>query len=216
MLKYLHFVRPLLRRFSSYATEIERFGLHFGLLRRSECAMLEVRQFQHGPVYMTGDDNKLKGQLDKMEGALRAAVRQILSDLPESYPDRYTFLRSARKVFQAELAASLQPSLNAYLVKKRDTDYEERRRTADLVNSDLWMLGLACRAAHGRNPAFLTLRHQDAHKMPCPIYLSGYEGYPRTRAGVSDHWPPLELIDNPPRYPHQGRWFKDDDSERSR
>lgn len=143
---------------------------------------------------------------DELQRKIRAAVGPIFESLPESYPERFSWLTAARNAFHEELASALEPSLNSYLTQQKSEQYSDRENTAALINNDLWMLGLAIRGPKDRSAILKIDRPDQSSREASLVRL--VVGDRRVRLPGSPSWPELELMRRPPDARDHIRYFR--------
>ncbi|MCA9245137.1 MAG: hypothetical protein KDA32_14355, partial [Phycisphaerales bacterium] len=95
----------------------------------------------------------------------REAIRKLLADMPEDYDARREAMVRLRDVFHQEIAASIEPGLNAYAAEQPQSDLASCRKLAADVNRHLRELGLTLASPDNSGPAILLADFQDAqHK----------------------------------------------------
>lgn len=93
----------------------------------------------------------------------QAAIRQrLFASLPEEFAGRYKLVTRINHAFRAELAATLQGSLNDHLAAMPQDSLAEKQALASWVNEHLRLLGLAVRCPKTGLPGTLLADFQDA------------------------------------------------------
>lgn len=81
---------------------------------------------------------------------IQARLREVFRDLPASYADRYEMLLALRREFHLQLAAALEPAINAELDSRAKGTIEDARELATWANQQVKQLGLTATDNTGR------------------------------------------------------------------
>ncbi len=131
----------------------------------------------------------------------RDRLRRTLRAAPSDYAGRRAALLDASHFVRAEIAAALEPALNAHLRTLPHDAYEEKRALATWVNRELHEIGLTIRCPKTGRPSILVADVRaggDDEKGRFRIEARDENGK-TARTFCSTRLPDLELMEEPPR-----------------
>jgi hypothetical protein len=133
--------------------------------------------------------------------AWRQALRELFAKLPKNYPEATAAAEEIRHTFHTELAAAIQPPLNAHLKTMPRETYQEKQSLASWVNGELHnRLGLTIRCPLTGRQAILVADVRDSESQASRFRLEVHEGRRKERTYTSTaKLPELELMEDPPR-----------------
>jgi hypothetical protein len=151
-----------------------------------------------GLVASEGDSEKVD-----WEAALRAALAQ----LPQDYEERAKELMGMSHIFRAQLAASMEPSINTQIQSLPYETLDQKRSTAYWVNHELRQFGLSIRCPNTGRPAILVVDFPEGKPSASRFRLETRdENGKKMRKATSNTPFQLQLMEDVPRIEGTARW----------
>jgi hypothetical protein len=131
----------------------------------------------------------------------RSTVRSVMACLPTGYADAGPAASAMRRIFHEELAAALEPRLNAHLKTMAHDTYADKKALASWVNNELhYVQGLTIRCPRTDLPAILVTDIRDAETQASRFRLEVRSPDGRaSKTYSSAKLPELKLMEDPPR-----------------
>ncbi|MBX3396702.1 MAG: hypothetical protein KF841_15200 [Phycisphaerae bacterium] len=135
-----------------------------------------------------------------------SAIRSLFKGLPDGFDERHAALKAIRDEFHTELARNFETILNEYAQLLPQDTYDEKRKTASMINGLLRSVGLTIRNDNGQAALLVvdTLGDADPNVSRFRLEWRDDEGRVR-RTGTKQYLQELTLMQEHPR---QDFWAK--------
>lgn len=141
-----------------------------------------------------------------LDHARLAAIRSLFKDLPDGFDERHAALKAIRDEFHDQLARNFEPVLNEYAQLLPQDTYDEKRKTASMINGLLRSVGLTIQDKRGRAAVLYSDTHSAEHPEITRFRLEAKDEQGRVRrTGAWRYMPSLTLMQEHPR---QEYWAK--------